>query len=81
MSMKIEHVLEELRLIEPPAAFTKQAHIKSREEYDLLYRESIDDPEGFWGKAAGELHWFKKWDRVLNEDNPPFYTWYEGGKI
>ena len=81
MSKNIEHVLEESRLIQPPAAFTEEANLRSREEYDRMYRRSIDDPEGFWGEAAEELHWFKKWDRVLNEDNPPFYKWFEGGTL
>ncbi len=80
MSDAIEHVLEETRTFPPPAEFAARAHIKSRADYDRLYRESIEDPEGFWGKVAGEFHWFKKWTRVLNADKPPFYKWFEGGK-
>ncbi len=79
MSKSIDHVLEESRLFEPPAAFVKNAAIKDRATYDRLYQESIEDPEGFWGRMAEELHWFRKWDRVLNEDHPPFYKWFEGG--
>ena len=29
-------------------------------------REATDDPEGFWGRAAEQLPWFKKWERVLD---------------
>ena len=41
--------------------------------YQEVYQRSIADPAGFWGEIAEELHWFKKWDRVLDESNPPFY--------
>ena len=68
----IESVLTERRLFSPPAAFTAQAHIKTKAQYEALYRESIDQPEAFWGKQAQELHWFKKWDQVLDWSNPPF---------
>ena len=48
--------------------------------YDEVYRHSIADPAGFWGKAAGELHWYRKWDRVLDDANPPFFKWFVGGR-
>ncbi|MBN8589172.1 MAG: AMP-binding protein [Rhodothermia bacterium] len=48
--------------------------------YQEIYDRSINDPEGFWGDAATEIHWYKKWDRVLNRMNPPFYKWFEGGE-
>jgi acetyl-CoA synthetase len=41
-------------------------------------REATDDPEGFWGRAADELPWFRKWERVL-EWEPPTFRWYRGG--
>ena len=79
MSEAIEHVLEETRTFDPPAAFVAKANLKSRADYDRMYKESIENPEGFWGKIAEEFHWYKKWRRVLNADNPPFYKWFEGG--
>jgi acetyl-CoA synthetase len=79
MSISIDHVLDETRLIEPSMAFRDQAGIASEEEYERLYSESIADPEAFWAEAAKELHWFKPWDRVLNVDDAPFYKWFEGG--
>jgi acetyl-CoA synthetase len=48
------------------------------EQYRALAREAADDPEGFWARMAESLHWFKKWDRVL-EWNPPFAKWFVGG--
>jgi acetyl-CoA synthetase len=75
----IESLLQETRRFEPPAEFAHRAHIKSRAEYDALCSRARADNEGFWAEIAGELHWFKKWDRVL-EWNPPFAKWFIGGK-
>ncbi len=72
--------LREKRIFPPPAEFSARAHIKSREQYEQMYRESMDDPDTFWGRAAGELHWFKKWDRVLDW-KPPYAQWFVGGKL
>ncbi len=80
-NIAIDHVLEENRFFDPSSEFAKNARVKSMDEYRKLYEQSISDPEGFWGTQAKELHWFKKWKRVLNADNPPFYKWFEGGKI
>lgn len=48
-------------------------------EYEKLYRESIDHPEQFFGRIAEELHWFKKWDKVLDWQVPNA-KWFVGGK-
>jgi acetyl-CoA synthetase len=76
----IDSVLQEQRRFEPPEHFRKQAHIKSLEEYERIYRESVEHPERFWGGIAEELHWFKKWDKVL-EWNNPWAKWFVGGQI
>jgi len=34
--------------------------------YNELYLQSLTDPDGFWAHAAEELHWYKKWDQVLD---------------
>ncbi len=77
---EITSVLDERRLFPPPAEFAKQAHIGSREEYDRLRAEAEKDPDGFWARQAESLHWFRKWDRVL-EWKEPFAKWFVGGKI
>ncbi len=76
----IESVLQESRVFEPSAEFRAQAHVKSMEEYERLYQEAQEDPEGFWGKIAGELHWFKPWDKVLEWD-APWAKWFSGGEL
>ncbi len=60
----------------PPKSIVESAWIK---DYENLYQESIKDREGFWAKVAEELHWFKKWDKVL-EWNYPYAKWFVGAK-
>lgn len=75
MSADITSVLKETRLFKPADTFSSKAHVKSLDEYEKLYRRSIDDPEGFWAEQAQSLHWFKKWDRVLDW-HEPFAKWF-----
>jgi propionyl-CoA synthetase len=49
--------------------------------FDTLYRQSITDREGFWGKAAESIDWHRKWDRVLDDSTPPFYRWFAGAEL
>jgi acetyl-CoA synthetase len=79
-STAIESVLHESRLFHPPKEFSEQANLKSFDEYEKLYAEAAADPEAFWAKQAEDLHWFKKWDTVL-EWNEPFAKWFVGGKL
>ncbi len=80
MSANIDSVLKENRLFEPSSDFSSVAHIKSLEEYERLYKEAEDNPDAFWSRMASELHWFKKWDTVL-EWNLPWAKWFVGGEI
>src|SRR5229473_3198631 len=50
----------------------------AREKVRAWRREATDDPEGFWGRAAEQLPWFKEWERVLDWE-PPTFRWYSGG--
>ncbi len=76
----ITSTLHERRRFAPKAAFSKQAHIKSRSAYDRLCRKAKKDPEGYWAEQAKALHWFKPWKKVL-QWKPPFAKWFVGGKI
>jgi acetyl-CoA synthetase len=75
----IESVLKEERVFEPPKEFSAKAHIKSFQDYEKLYKQAQDDPDGFWAGMARELDWFKPWEKVL-EWNPPFAKWFVGGR-
>ena len=77
-------VLQEAGKVFPPSPeFSKTAHIKDMAQYDAMYKRSIEDPEGFWGELASEhLHWYKKWDKVLEyEFDTPRIKWFSGGKL
>jgi len=43
-------------------------------------REASENLEGYWARRAGELEWYQKWDKVLDESDKPFYKWFVGGK-
>ena len=70
-----------------PGWVRKQAYIKSRDEYEKLWKRSIEDPNGFWSEIASEyVEWFKKWDKVedFNFDvnkGPIYVKYFEGGKL
>jgi acetyl-CoA synthetase len=79
-SESMESVLHEHRHFPPSAEISQQAHIQSQQQYEALHRRSLEDPDGFWGEQAAALHWFEKWDRVL-EWNLPDAKWFIGGKL
>jgi len=62
----------------PSEDILDQANVK---EYENLYRYSIEHRDEFWAEQAGHLEWYKKWDKVLDDTNKPFYKWFQGGKI
>ena len=76
----IESILQEKRLFPPSTEFSQNAQIKSLEEYQQLCDCAQKDPQKFWAELAEqELHWFEKWDTVLDWQ-PPFAKWFVGGK-
>lgn len=49
--------------------------------YEKAFRQSIDDPNGFWAQAAEAIDWDRKWDKVLDDSEAPFYRWFTGGRL
>jgi len=49
--------------------------------YAEVYERSIRDPHGFWGEAAEDIVWTRRWDTVLDDSNPPMYRWFTGGEL
>jgi propionyl-CoA synthetase len=49
--------------------------------YARAHRRSLEDPEGFWADAARGVDWIRRPGRVLDDDRPPFYRWFEGGQL
>jgi acetyl-CoA synthetase len=50
-------------------------------DWEALADEARADLQGFWGKRAKELEWFRKWDKVLDDSKKPFFKWFVGGKV
>src|SRR3954454_14381969 len=80
MAEGLSEQLEELQQVErfdPPDDFRSAALVSDRS----LDERAEQDPQAWWAEQAEALHWFGKWDTVLNDAEPPFYKWFEGGKI
>ncbi|MFZ3087791.1 MAG: acetate--CoA ligase, partial [Methylotenera sp.] len=75
-------VLHENRVFEPSAEFVKAANVSGMSAYNALCAEAAADYEGFWAKLARELLvWHKPFTKTLNEENAPFYKWFEDGEL
>ncbi|RMG86819.1 MAG: acetate--CoA ligase [Candidatus Dadabacteria bacterium] len=68
-----------------PEEFRKRAYIKSREEYERLYKESLENSDAFWARVAEEqVTWFKKWDQVQDwkySKDEVYIKWFINGKL
>src|SRR5689334_19746417 len=72
----LSNLLKEDRRFEPPAEIAEHANLKA-EAYD----RAASDRDAFWAEQAERLDWDRKWDRVLDWDNPPFAKWFVGGTL
>lgn len=79
----IQVLMSEKRTFPPSEEFSQKAHIKSLEEYEKIYKRSVEDMEGFWAEIAEKnISWYKKWDKVLEYDfRKPDIKWFIGGKL
>jgi len=69
--------LLDVERFEPPAEFRQHALLKDA----AVYEQAARDPLAWWARQAEDLHWFRKWDSVLDESHPPFYKWFPGGTL
>jgi acetyl-CoA synthetase len=77
LEQQLEEMLEKNEKFEPPEDFREQALLNDPAVYD----EAEKDWKGWWVKQAKELHWFKEPSKDLDDSNPPFYKWFEDGKL
>ncbi|CAN5136006.1 acetate--CoA ligase [soil metagenome] len=78
MSNNITSVLKETRSFPPSEEFVSRTLINETERERLATWAEMD-PDAFWAAQAESLHWFKKWNKVLDWSNPPFAKWFVGG--
>jgi len=64
-------------VFQPDNTVVKSARIK---DYEKMYQESIANREEFWAKEARSLTWYRKWEKVLDDSEKPFFKWFVGGK-
>jgi acetyl-CoA synthetase len=82
MSAKIESVLVENRVFQPPEAFVRQATVSGMDQYRALCEEADRDHAGFWARHAREqLLWHTPFTRALDDSDAPFYRWFDDGRL
>jgi acetyl-CoA synthetase len=77
---QLERELSELldtESFDPPAEFAARALHSD----DSIEAEAAADPVGWWEAHARDLHWFAPWETALDDSDPPFYKWFEGGTL
>jgi acetyl-CoA synthetase len=69
-------------LIQPKESIAARARVKSLEDYRRMYRQSLEDPQAFWGEQASRLEWFHPPRNVLDVDMEEVdFSWYGGGRL
>ena len=75
-------IMNDIKVFKPDYRDTEKSHIPDMTAYKGLYDKSIKDPEGFWAEQAERLDWYKKWDKVADNDlTKAQIKWFEGGKL
>jgi acetyl-CoA synthetase len=69
--------LLEVERFEPPEDFRRQALWND----PAVYEQAERDPLAWWAKQAEDLHWARRWERVLDDSEAPFYKWFVGGRL
>ena len=79
---EIESRLIENRVFFPDSEFAKNAKISDMSEYLAMCQLSNESYEQFWAQLAREfLIWHSPFTSILNDQNPPFYKWFEDGRL
>ena len=72
----LDSLLHEERRFPPPPDFARRASAAD----PAVYAQAAANPEAFWERCAEQLHWFRRWERVLDWQ-PPFARWFLGGQL
>jgi acetyl-CoA synthetase len=75
----LDSLLQEERVFRPLPQMVIEANINPQ-EYGEVMKKTRHDNLDYWEEAAKELDWFKKWDKVLDDSEAPFYKWFTGAK-
>lgn len=75
----LDALLQEERVFRPLPRQVIEANVNPQ-EYDAAVKQADYDYLSYWEEAARELDWFRKWNKVLDDSNPPFYKWFTDAK-
>ena len=68
-------------LYHPSQEFVARANVPQGQAHRDLLTRAEADPESFWAELAErELHWFRKWNAVLDGSDAPFFKWFVGAR-
>ncbi len=74
--------MNDIKVFKPNYRDAEKARIPNMDMYKKMYDYSVKDPEGFWAEQAERLDWYKKWDKVADNDlTKAQIKWFEGGKL
>ena len=77
---------EQAKAFPPPNDLAATAHCSGFEQYESMYKESVEKPQDFWGKIADEFYWktppnkesFLEYNFDVNK-GPISIKWMAGG--
>lgn len=72
-----EVLIKNSKKIQPSKTTVKNANIK---DYKKTLKDAAKNPVKYWDEAARDIHWFKEWEKTLDDSKKPFFKWYVGGK-
>ena len=80
--MSIKSINHEERIFNPSDETVNKANLSGMDNYKVICNKFTNNYEESWGELARELLlWEKPFTKILNEDNAPFYKWFEDGKL
>lgn len=75
----LDALTEEKRVFRPDPQTVIEATVTPKDLESALALAAAD-PLAYWERAAEELEWHRRWERVLDDDHPPRYRWFPGGR-
>ena len=85
LSQEENHILNLMvneTLQEPSEEYKKHSYLDSRQRYEALWKQSVEQPEVFWDQQAREhLTWFKTWHKVFEQRENHHFSWFQGGEL
>ncbi len=78
--LRTEVLLKEKRIFKPSKDVFENSNIAKIGGWEKALKDGEENMRAFWEREAKELDWFKKWDKVLDDSEKPFYKWFTGAK-